>query len=97
MSLNLLPREPLGKSAQICVAAVVRDLSDHAEVDSIDAAWRDGITRDYYVRVDAVGYSVDPRVIGRFVDVTASLDEPGWSRASRGMAVIWPAGVSIEW
>ena len=28
--------------------------------------------RDYYVRVDAVDYSVDPQVIGRFVDVTAS-------------------------
>ncbi|WP_116051744.1 IS21 family transposase [Amycolatopsis palatopharyngis] len=31
--------------------------------------------RDYYVRVDAVDYSVDPRVIGRFVDVTASPDK----------------------
>ncbi len=30
--------------------------------------------RDYYVRVDTVDYSVDPRAIGRFVDVTASLD-----------------------
>jgi hypothetical protein len=30
--------------------------------------------RDYYVRVDTVDYSVDPRVIGRFVDVTATLD-----------------------
>ncbi|WP_042425507.1 IS21 family transposase [Streptacidiphilus anmyonensis] len=29
--------------------------------------------RDYYVRVDTVDYSVDPQVIGRFVDVTASL------------------------
>jgi transposase len=28
--------------------------------------------RDYYVRVDTVDYSVDPRVIGRFVEVTAS-------------------------
>lgn len=30
--------------------------------------------RDYYVRVDTVDYSVDPQVIGRFVDVTASLE-----------------------
>jgi hypothetical protein len=30
--------------------------------------------RDYYVRVDTVDYSVDPRVIGKFVDVTASPD-----------------------
>jgi transposase len=30
--------------------------------------------RDYYVRVDTIDYSVDPQVIDRFVDVTASLD-----------------------
>ena len=30
--------------------------------------------REYYVRVDTVDYSVDPQAIGRFVDVTASLD-----------------------
>ena len=29
--------------------------------------------RDYYVRVDRNDYSVDPAVIGRFVDVTADL------------------------
>lgn len=31
--------------------------------------------RDYYVRVDSVDYSVDPRMIGRFVDVTATPHE----------------------
>ena len=31
--------------------------------------------RDYYVRVDTNDYSVDPRCIGRFVDVTASPSE----------------------
>ncbi|WP_157108022.1 IS21 family transposase [Nocardia amikacinitolerans] len=30
------------------------------------------LARDYYVRVDTVDYSIDPRVIGRFIDVTAS-------------------------
>lgn len=30
------------------------------------------LARDYYVRVDTGDYSVDPRVIGRFVDVRAS-------------------------
>lgn len=30
------------------------------------------LARDYYVRVDGNDYSVDPRVIGRFVDWTAS-------------------------
>jgi transposase len=30
------------------------------------------LARDYYVRVDGNDYSVDPRVIGRFVDIVAS-------------------------
>ncbi|WP_285589983.1 IS21 family transposase [Actinomycetospora sp. NBRC 106378] len=34
---------------------------------------RTRLARDHYVRVDTCDYSVDPRVIGRFVDVTASL------------------------
>lgn len=33
------------------------------------------LCRDYYVRVDGNDYSVDPRFIGRFVDVHASLTE----------------------
>jgi transposase len=36
---------------------------------------RGRLGRDYYVRVDTVDYSVDPQAIGRFVDVTASLEE----------------------
>ncbi|MDT7652332.1 MAG: hypothetical protein QOI36_3738, partial [Pseudonocardiales bacterium] len=39
---------------------------------SIGLSQRIRLARDYYVRVDTVDYSVDPRVIGRFVDVTAS-------------------------
>jgi hypothetical protein len=27
------------------------------------------LARDYYVRVDSIDYSVDPRAIGRFIDV----------------------------
>lgn len=36
-------------------------------------AWvnRVRLGRDYYVRLDSIDYSVDPAVIGRFVDVTA--------------------------
>lgn len=30
--------------------------------------------RDYYVRLDASDYSVDPTAIGRIVDITAVLD-----------------------
>ncbi|SLH37989.1 integrase catalytic subunit [Mycobacteroides abscessus subsp. massiliense] len=32
------------------------------------------LARDYYVRLDACDYSVDPRVIGRYVDVSASAE-----------------------
>ncbi|MFF1612297.1 IS21 family transposase [Amycolatopsis sp. NPDC058278] len=31
--------------------------------------------RDYYVRVDTVDYSVDPRMIGRFVDIAATPEQ----------------------
>ena len=46
--------------------------------------------RDYYVRVDSNDYSVDPAVIGRFVDVSADLARVevstpgGWSRPMAG-------------
>ena len=33
------------------------------------------LARDYYVRVDANDYSVDPAVIGRTVEVAAALEE----------------------
>lgn len=38
--------------------------------------WRSRVRlgRDYYVRIDTNDYSVDPRAIGRVVDVTADLD-----------------------
>lgn len=38
--------------------------------------WRNRIRlgRDYYVRIDTNDYSVDPRAIGRIVDVTANLE-----------------------
>ena len=35
---------------------------------------RTRLPRDYYVRVDTVDYSVDPRVIGRFVDIHATAE-----------------------
>jgi hypothetical protein len=39
---------------------------------SVGLTHRIRLARDYYVRVDTCDYSVDPRVIGRFVEVTAS-------------------------
>ncbi|WP_261576466.1 IS21-like element ISFsp3 family transposase [Frankia gtarii] len=54
------------------------DLRSMLELPPVDPltglATRVRLGRDYYVRVDTVDYSVDPRAIGRFVDVTASLD-----------------------
>ncbi len=41
----------------------------------IGLTYRTRLGRDYYVRVDTVDYSVDPRFIGKFVDVTASPQE----------------------
>lgn len=39
---------------------------------AVGLAHRIRLGRDYYVRVDTSDYSVDPRVIGKLVDVTAS-------------------------
>lgn len=41
----------------------------------VGLTFRVRLGRDYYVRVDTVDYSVDPRFIGRFIDVTATLTE----------------------
>lgn len=41
---------------------------------AVGLASRIRLGRDYYIRIDANDYSVDPKVIGRFVDVTASMD-----------------------
>jgi hypothetical protein len=58
------------------------------------------LARDYYVRVDTCDYSVDPRMIGRFVDVTASPRHRPRSRCS-AMAGSSPvtdaAGPSAWW
>ena len=41
-------------------------------IPSIGLTHRVRLARDYYIRIDAADYSIDPRVIGRFVDVSAS-------------------------
>lgn len=42
----------------------------------LQLGWRERVRlgRDYYVRLDASDYSVDPQAIGRLVDVTGDLD-----------------------
>jgi Helix-turn-helix domain of resolvase len=54
--------------------------------------------RDYYVRVDACDYSVDPAVIGRFVDVTADLTRVEVRHEGRLVAAhdrVWARGMTI--
>ena len=54
--------------------------------------------RDYYVRVDSSDYSVDPAVIGRFVDVTADLTRVEVRHEGRLVAVhdrVWARGMTI--
>lgn len=51
--------------------AAMTILPPHPPATGLQARVRLG--RDYYVRVDSNDYSVDPRVIGRLVDVTATL------------------------
>ena len=54
--------------------------------------------RDYYVRVDSSDYSVDPAVIGRFVDVTADLSRVEVRHESRLVAAhdrVWARGMTI--
>lgn len=54
--------------------------------------------RDYYVRVDSNDYSVDPAVIGRFVDVTADLSRVEVRHEGCLVAVhdrVWARGMTI--
>ncbi len=54
--------------------------------------------RDYYVRVDSSDYSVNPPVIGRFVDVTADLARVEVRHEGRLVAAhdrVWARGMTI--
>jgi transposase len=54
--------------------------------------------RDYYVRVDSSDYSVDPAVIGRFVDVHADLSRVEVRHDGRLVAAhgrVWARGMTI--
>ena len=54
--------------------------------------------RDYYVRLDSNDYSVDPAVIGRFVDVTADLSRGEVRHDGRLVAAhdrVWARGMTI--
>ena len=54
--------------------------------------------RDYYVRVDSSDYSVDPAVIGRFVDVHTNLSRVEVRHSGRLVAAhdrVWARGMTI--
>jgi transposase len=54
--------------------------------------------RDYYVRLDASDYSVDPTVIGRFIDVTADLSRVEVRHQGRLVAAhnrVWARGQTV--
>ena len=54
--------------------------------------------RDYYVRIDSSDYSVDPAVIGRFVEVTADLTRVEVRHEGRLVAAhdrVWARGMTV--
>ncbi len=56
------------------------------------------LSRDYYVRLDASDYSVDPAVIGRLVEVTADLDRVRARTGGRVVADharVWARGITV--
>ena len=62
--------------------------------------WRQQVRlgRDYYVRLDASDYSVDPTVIGRLVDVVGDLDRVRAhldGRVVADHARVWARGVTV--
>lgn len=62
--------------------------------------WRNSVRlgRDYYVRLDSNDYSVDPRQIGRIVDVSADLERVrvrSGGRIVADHARVWARGMTI--
>jgi hypothetical protein len=62
--------------------------------------WRERVrlARDYYVRLDASDYSVDPNAIGRMVDVVADLDRVRVRLDGRTVADharVWARGTTV--
>jgi hypothetical protein len=66
----------------------------------VQLGWREQVRlgRDYYVRLDASDYSVDPSAIGRMVDVSADLDRVRVRLEGRVVADharVWARGATI--
>lgn len=62
---TITDRWPIDRAAMITLPPVAPQVGLRARVR---------LARDYYVRIDANDYSVDPSMIGRFVDVVAGPD-----------------------
>jgi hypothetical protein len=67
---------------------------------TMQLGWRNRVRlgRDYYVRVDASDYSVDPTAIGRLVEVTAGMERVQVRLDGRLMAEhrrVWARGLTI--
>ncbi|WP_033107586.1 IS21 family transposase [Microbacterium profundi] len=63
--------------------------------------WRNSVRlgRDYYIRLDSNDYSVDPRQIGRIVDVSADLERVrvrSGGRIVADHARVWARGMTIS-
>lgn len=66
----------------------------------LELGWRERVRlgRDYYVRIDASDYSVDPTAIGRMVDINADLDRVRVCLEGRLMADharVWARGATV--
>jgi len=61
-----------GRPADLLQADVAAMVELPPVAPQVGLTHRIRLARDYYVRVDGCDYSVDPRVIGRFVEITAS-------------------------
>lgn len=61
-----------GRPADLLTTDVQAMIELPPVIPSIGLTHRIRLARDYYVRIDAADYSIDPRAIGRFVDVSAS-------------------------
>ena len=61
-----------GPAGRTCCRPTGRDAALPPIAPATGLTHRIRFGRDYYVRLDTDDYSVDPQVIGRFVDVAAS-------------------------
>lgn len=95
--------EPYGRRGGLPDTAAVRMTprpGRESPIQALRLGWRNTVRlgRDYYVRVDTNDYSVDPRAVGRLVDVAADLDRVRVRADGRLIAEharVWARGMTI--